>query len=85
MGVLKNLVAFRYKDEIKDYDVFMANHVYAQHTLGDTFLCHQRFGIGRRAKAGKVILYKSRVEPFLWNRILYLCWFWASPNKFKVC
>ena len=60
---VKNLVAFRYKDEIKDYDVVMANHVYAQHTLGDTFLCHQRFGIGRGAKTGKVIICKSRVEP----------------------
>ena len=31
----------------------MANHVHAQHTLGDIFLCHQRFGIGRGTKAGK--------------------------------
>ena len=25
----------------------------------------------------KVILYKLRGEPFLWNRILDLGWFWA--------
>ena len=58
IGVKKNLVAFRCKDEIKDYDIVMANNVYAQHILGDTFLCHQRFGIGRGAKAGKDIYPK---------------------------
>ena len=36
----------------------MANHVHAQHTLGDTFLRYQRFGIGRGAKAGKDIYPK---------------------------
>ena len=33
--------------------------------------------------AGKVIIYKSRMGPFLWNRIWDLGWFWASWHYWK--